>query len=655
MSYNEKKERPVFPKRAVITGGMPYGNKELHFGHIGGLFVHADTFARFLRDRIGKENVIFVSGTDCYGSPILESHRKAKESGAFTGSLEEYVTMNHTSQKNTMDKYEISLNLYGTSAFGRTGEIHKEVSKEVFEKLYEAGSLEKLSTPQFFDPELKVLLNGRQVVGRCPIQGCQSEKGYADECDLGHQYMPDELIDPKSTLSGKKPELVDVTNWYYKLENCTVSLQNLVDDWRTNTNARKFMLKTIEEFLKPPIIYIQRKLIEDLDALEAQFPKHTIQDENNKNSITFVFESLEDRDKARAVLAKEDINYRTGKTLVPFRLSGNIDWGVPLPETEGLKDLTFWVWPESLWAPISFTQAYLESIGHDRTEWLSWWNEKDAAVYQFIGQDNIYFYGPAQQAMFATMGLQDTHLVANNHILFMNRKAGSSSEIKPPMAKDLLAFYTPEQLRMHYLSLGLANKSVSFDPQVYLPEEERQGADPVLKDGNLLTNVFNRIIRSCFYTSQKYYDSMIPEGEISEKILAESKETILEYEQTMFDHQFHKIIYILDSYIRNMNKYWVNNMRTAETTDNDELRKQILIDSLHAVRTAMLLIHPIAPTGCSMLQEYLGVDERIFSWDYCFETLNYFFEDKKEHKLKFLEPRVDFFEKHESQLMDDSE
>ena len=70
--YKNKKyqERPEFPKRAVITGGMPYGNKSLHFGHIGGVFVFADVFARFLRDRIGKENVIFVSGTDCYGSPI---------------------------------------------------------------------------------------------------------------------------------------------------------------------------------------------------------------------------------------------------------------------------------------------------------------------------------------------------------------------------------------------------------------------------------------------------------------------------------------------------------------------------------------------------------------------------------------------------------
>ena len=79
--YNKKKisrdNRPEFPKRAVITGGMPYGNKQLHFGHVGGVFVFADVYARFLRDRIGKDNVIFVSGTDCYGSPIAESYPRS--------------------------------------------------------------------------------------------------------------------------------------------------------------------------------------------------------------------------------------------------------------------------------------------------------------------------------------------------------------------------------------------------------------------------------------------------------------------------------------------------------------------------------------------------------------------------------------------------
>ena len=80
--------RPVAPKRAVITGGMPYGNKDLHYGHVLGMFLYADFMARFLRDRIGKDNVIFVSGTDCYGSPAMETIRKKQDEG-YTGTLED--------------------------------------------------------------------------------------------------------------------------------------------------------------------------------------------------------------------------------------------------------------------------------------------------------------------------------------------------------------------------------------------------------------------------------------------------------------------------------------------------------------------------------------------------------------------------------------
>jgi len=161
-----KEERPSFPKKAVITAGMPYGNKNLHFGHVGGMFVHADIYARFMRDRIGKENVIFVSGTDCYGSPILESYRKLQETG-YKGTIEEYVKSNHESQKETLRKYEISPNLFAASALGRSGEFHQEVSNWVFNTLYEKGYIKKYSTPQFYDEELEVYLNGRQVVGKC--------------------------------------------------------------------------------------------------------------------------------------------------------------------------------------------------------------------------------------------------------------------------------------------------------------------------------------------------------------------------------------------------------------------------------------------------------------------------------------------------------
>ena len=74
--------------------------------------------------------------------------------------------------------------------------------------------------------------------------------------------------------------------------------------------------------------------------------------------MTIVFDKLELREKACEVLAKNDIRYRTGKTLTPFRLTGDIDWGVPCPEIQGVKNQTFYVWPESLWAPISFTKSF---------------------------------------------------------------------------------------------------------------------------------------------------------------------------------------------------------------------------------------------------------------------------------------------------------
>lgn len=645
-------ERPEFPKKAVVTAGMPYGNKNLHFGHVGGMFVHADIFARFLRDRIGKENVIFVSGTDCYGSPILESYRKLKEDG-YEKTMEDYVTANHLSQKKTLEDYSISLNLFGASALGRTGEIHSQLSQEIFNTLFENGYIKKMSASQFYDEEKQTFLNGRQVIGKCPIAGCNSDKAYAEECSLGHQYMASELIDPISTLSGKKPVLKSVDNWYFTLDDSIESMQELNEFLKRNTNRRKYELKAIDEFLKKPVVYVARKYIDDLSVLEAKFPNHETIDEEKKSSITFVFDKLEDRDKAKEVLDELNIHYTSGKTLVPFRLSGNISWGVKVPDKEDLKDLTFWVWPESLWAPISFTKAYLESIGENPEEWHKWWEDENSMVYQFIGEDNIYFYSIAEMALFAGLRipkgdnvdineLKLPHIVPNKHILFMDKKASSSSEIKPPMADELLKYYSKDQLRMHFMSLGLSSKSVGFKPQVYMKEEEKVGVDTVLKEGNLLTNVFNRLIRSCFYTLQSLNEN-IPTEEVSEKIKASTEKAVLEYERHMYNQDFHRIAYVLDDYIREVNKHWASNSK------QEELKKQVIADCFYACKVIAILVHPIAPEGCEMFREYLNVDEELWNWDKIFDPITSYFKDGDNHKFKFLEPKIDFFKKLEHQ------
>ncbi len=654
-----KDERPTFPKRAVITAGMPYGNKNLHFGHVGGMFVHADIFARFLRDRIGKENVIFLSGTDCYGSPIQESYRKRKEAG-YEGGLEDYVAANHESQKKTLEDYGISLDYFGASALGEAGEIHRQLSAEIFRRLYENGYIEKLSVPQFYDQELGIFLNGRQVTGRCPIPGCTSDRAYADECSLGHQFLPSELINPVSCLSGGKPVLRKVENWYFALEDCIGRMKEYNDYLRKNTHTRKYQLETVEEFLKKPMLYVPKKYVESLEELSKRLPVHRILDGEKKNSFAFEFETLDDRDKAKALLEGMGIHYTSGKTLVPFRLSGNVEWGVPFPECEELKDLTFWVWPESLWAPISFTRAYLRQSGREG-ELEKWWGDDEAEVYQFIGEDNIYFYAIAQTGLFT--GLQVprgtkpdmakvhlSHIIANRHLLYLDAKASSSSERKPPMADELLDYYTKDQLRMHFMSLGLSSKSVGFRPQALLEEEEQAGMDMVLKDGNLITNVFNRLIRSCFYAAWKHCAGRIPAEEPAERIRDMAKKAVLEYERHMYHQEFHRISYVLDDFIREVNKHWVNQIKIADSRGDDALRRQVLADCFYACKVMAVLVHPIAPEGCEKFREYMKIGDTLWNWDYILEPISFYTGDLTGHELKVLEPREDFFKKHERQL-----
>ncbi|MBQ9690599.1 MAG: class I tRNA ligase family protein, partial [Eggerthellaceae bacterium] len=262
-----------WPKRAVVTAGMPYGNKALHFGHVAGVFVPADAFARFLRDRIGAENVLFVSGTDCFGSPIEEGHRKAAEAG-FSGTITDYVTQNHDAQKRTLDAYNISLDIYEGSGLGQAGKVHAQMSATVLEILHEKGYLQLQSHRQFFDTQLGVFLNGRQVQGFCPVQGCKSEKAYADECDLGHQFAPADLIAPKSMLSGATPELRPVENWYFTLPEFRKPLQTLNAAWVDDETLRPVVTKTTNEFLGEPLIYIKNELEEAYRGVANTLPQH---------------------------------------------------------------------------------------------------------------------------------------------------------------------------------------------------------------------------------------------------------------------------------------------------------------------------------------------------------------------------------------------
>lgn len=657
---NFVRPRPECPQKAIITSGMPYGNKLLHYGHVG-MTVRADFFARFMRDRIGKENVIFVSGTDCYGSPAYESFRALQEKDMLdkNSKIEDYVKSNHLKQKEIFENFEIGFNLFSASAFGRSGEIHKEVSREFIERLNEVGMVSKRASWQFYDKAHGCLLNGRQVIGKCPVEGCQSEKGYADECDLGHQYLPQDLIDPVSTLSGEKPELVKIENLYFKLEDCNEILSEWISSIERRSDTPSFMVKEIKEFFKKPELYIKREFFEKFNEIKGNLPNFTELERHEKApSMTITFDKLEEREKACEILAQNGIRYRTGKTLTPFRLTGDIAWGVPCPEIQGLKNQTFYVWPESLWAPITFTKTYLESIGKDENEWKKYWCSPDAQVYQFMGEDNLYFYGPAQQALFLSMqgknpelkkenALQITRICPIKSILYMNSKASSSGAVKPPMAEEFLKFYTPEQFRMHFLGMNLANNNVSLSPKAFDPNADSEAIDPMVKEGNLLTNVFNRILRTLFYSTQNNFNGILPKVKIDEKVIKDCEKVILDVERFMFDKKFHQVYNALDVFVRNINKYWVKEIALA--TDKEKLEK-LTANTAQMIFVANTLLHPIAPSGTENVAEYLGFDlEKCFDWKNIFDEF-YSVLKSDERKLKTLYEKEDFFKRHKVQL-----
>ncbi len=653
--------RQTWPKRAVVTAGMPYGNKPLHFGHIAGVFVPADCYARFLRDRIGASNVRFVSGTDCFGSPINEGYRKLVEAGEFSGSIADYVDANHQAQAEALDAFEISLDIFEGSGIGLAGERHQELTYNFIRRLHDHGWLRLRESMQFYDAQAETFLNGRQVVGRCPVQGCKSEHGYADECDLGHSYAPEELIAPRSTLTGTVPEMRPVANWYFDLPAFRDFLRSHTEELRNDPNIRAIVAQTCEEFLGEPIIYVKVDQRDAFDALASSLPPYVLREaEKGKSSFEVEFSSIDERDAARDLLHAAGLRFRTSKALVPFRITGNIEWGVKAPVIDDVEGLTVWCWPESLWAPISFTIAVNDKLGLPEEAWRDFWCSNDAEVYQFIGQDNLYFYGVAQPALWQAIQpgdifaasdtdhpLRQTNLIANYHVLYGDKKASSSGELKPPTAAEMLEHYTAEQLRAHFLALGLGQKSVGFKPKAFEPEEIRNDtriADPVLKESKLLRNVLNRLARSVLYEAKRNFDCKIPLATPSKSAQKRALEALAAYDLTMKKAEFHAIMAQMDEFIRFCNKLWADGISQAEASEDESMRAQTLADAAYLLWICTLLMHPIVPHGCEDICEKMGfAPTSFFDWNHDFLSLAELDPQAQWHTVEELEPRYDFF------------
>lgn len=235
--------------RYTITAALPYTNGPIHIGHLAGVYVPADIYARY--QRLQDKDVAFICGSDEHGVAIT---LKAKKEGI---SPQEVVDKYHSIIKKSFEEFGISFDNYSRTS----AKIHHDTASEFFKKLYNDGKFIEETTEQLYDEEAQQFLADRFVVGTCPK--CGNEEAYGDQCEnCGTSLNATDLINPKSVISGNKPVLRETKHWFLPLNEYEEFLKDWIlinhkKDWKTNVYGQ--CKSWIDDGLRP------RAVTRDLD------------------------------------------------------------------------------------------------------------------------------------------------------------------------------------------------------------------------------------------------------------------------------------------------------------------------------------------------------------------------------------------------------
>ncbi|WP_457618193.1 methionine--tRNA ligase [Lutibacter sp.] len=213
-------------KRYTITAALPYTNGPVHIGHLAGVYVPADIYARYLRAK--GNDVAYICGSDEHGVPITI---KAKKEGI---TPQDVVDKYHTIIKKSFQDFGISFDNYSRT----TAKVHHKTASDFFKKLYNEGKFIEESSEQLFDEEANQFLADRFVIGTCPK--CGNEESYGDQCEsCGTSHNATDLINPKSAITGNTPTTKVTKHWYLPLNEYEKWLREWIveghkNDWKTN-------------------------------------------------------------------------------------------------------------------------------------------------------------------------------------------------------------------------------------------------------------------------------------------------------------------------------------------------------------------------------------------------------------------------------------
>jgi len=307
-------------KKHLITSALPYANGPIHIGHLAGAYLPADIYVRFLR--MNDEKVLFVCGSDEHGAAIT---LRAKKEGKTPQTI---VDEFHELNKQAFSDFGISFDIFHRTS----ADIHHETAKEFFLALEEKEVFTKEERDQFYDEEYQQFLADRYITGSCPK--CGFDNAYGDQCEnCGSSLSPKDLLNPVSTLSGKKPTLRNTTHWYLPMHKDERWLKEWIEEGTLNGK------------------------------------KHHDPKEWRKQVLGQCKSWIDGGLQARA-------------------MTRDLDWGVKVP-IEGADGKVLYVWLDAPIGYISATKAWAEKNNED---WKSYWLDESTEMIHFIGKDNIVFH-----------------------------------------------------------------------------------------------------------------------------------------------------------------------------------------------------------------------------------------------------------------------
>lgn len=601
------KKQVYRPKHVVVTAGMPYANGPVHLGHLAGALVPPDIYARYMRMLIGKENVLFISGNDDHGSTSELAALQAKK------PVREFIDEIHETQKKTLRRYSIGFDTFSGTSRPECFPLHKELAQDFIRKLHRNGMLDKRTSRQWFDPKINRFLQDRLVWGNCPNPKCDNDRAYSEECEkCGTHYDPSELVHPRSAMSDGEPILKETVHWWLDLWKVSdllrIWIQGKEKTWRHAVFNE--VINTVLPALSFDNIHEAK-----YKELKESLPKHKSKYAAGKK-VALTFENKVDLLQARETLLQNGIKNALLDSWAHRPISRDVAWGIPMPVDldPEMAGKTIYVWPDSLIAPISFTQVALKAQGKDPALYESFWKHKDGRIAQFLGQDNVFFYVLMQGALWLGSQADTTRLPEENefqltdvfscfHLMVEGEKM-SKSKGNFFSGDQLLdeKGYTGDQIRYFLSLLTLPEKSSNFDFAT-LDERNRFLAGP-------MNAAFEKPISAC----HSKFESKVPEGQLIEKVQLETANLVRKYLRSMERAEYSTLLNLIENYARQINSIFTQ-FKPHDDRQPEDQRKNALYSSFYVLKNLMIMLHPFVPETMDRLRESLNLPKEVFSID----------------------------------------